>query len=223
MNRQKLVLFITLVLLALAVTWSFFSFPREKTVASPPAGTVRGKTAEKNPGGTVTGQTPAREDISPVIPRDERTLRLDLLERDQAGFKGYRRNIFKPVFVDEIKVMKQKATAIKPVPAPPVAPVVPRPLVIPAGAPAETAPDTARTALAKFTFLGFLKKDGQKTVFLAKDKEILLVKKGDRFARQYEATAISDQALTIRVTDSGEEIVVPLTENKPLAASLRKK
>ena len=57
-----------------------------------------------------------------------------------------------------------------------------------------------------FVFLGFLKKDNRKTIFLTNDKEIVLVRKGDRFAKRYEATSITDQALTIRDTGSGEEI-----------------
>ncbi|NVN92961.1 MAG: hypothetical protein HXX11_20520, partial [Desulfuromonadales bacterium] len=60
--------------------------------------------------------------------------------------------------------------------------------------------------------LGFLLKDKKRTVFLSKDKEIILVKKGDTFAGRYEAASITEQALTIRVTDTGEEIVIPLVE-----------
>jgi hypothetical protein len=72
--------------------------------------------------------------------------------------------------------------------------------------------------LARFTFLGFLKKGTARTIFLANDKDILLVKKGDKVAGRYEATDISDQALTLTVTDTGDEIVIPLLENRPLAA-----
>jgi hypothetical protein len=149
---------------------------------------------------------------------EERTLRLDLLEREQSGFKGYRRNIFKPLFTDEIKLMKLRSAAFKPLPVPPVAVVAPKPLPV---AQPVVQPETNQSTLAKFTFLGFLKKDKRTTIFLAKDKEILLVRKGDTFAKRYEATAITDQALTIRVTDSGEEIVIPLTENRPLVAAVK--
>ena len=34
--------------------------------------------------------------------------------------------------------------------------------------------------MARYTFLGFLQKDNRKTVFLSRDKEIVLVKKGDK-------------------------------------------
>ena len=132
---------------------------------------------------------------------------MDLLDKDVSGFSGYRRNIFKPLFVDEIKVTKQKAVALKPPPKPVPAPVVEPVLIQPEAAP-----------LARFTFLGFLKKGTVKTIFLANEKDILLVKKGDKLAGRYEATDISDQALTLTVTDTGDEIVIPLIENRPLAS-----
>jgi hypothetical protein len=116
--------------------------------------------------------------------------------------------------------MKQKAAAFKPVPPPPVAVVAPVMPVTPPP-PADEA-ETLQSTLARFTFLGFLKKDNRKTIFLSKDKDIILVRKGESFAKRYEATSITDQALTIRVTDTGEEIVIPLVENRALSAALRK-
>jgi hypothetical protein len=146
---------------------------------------------------------------------DERIVRLDLLDREQSGFKGYRRNIFKPIFTDEIKMMKQKAIAFKPPPLPPVAVLPPK------VEPPVAQPETLQNTLARFVFLGHLKKDNRKTIFLSKDKEIILVKKGDKFAGRYEAKSITDQALTIVATDSGEEIVIPLLENQPLVAAAK--
>jgi hypothetical protein len=73
--------------------------------------------------------------------------------------------------------------------------------------------------LARFTFLGFLKKDNRRTIFLARDKDIILVKKGDTFAGRYQAASITEQALTIQVTDTGEEIVIPLIDNQSLGST----
>jgi len=210
MNRQKLALFILLIVLALAVVWSFMSVPRQKKVA----------TLKYAPGQTVApvkATAPVANAVklpaTPAAPTDERTLRLDLLERDQSGFKGYRRNIFKPIFIDEIAMMKLKAVAIKPPPLPPVAP--PPPKIEPPVA----QPETLQSTLARFVFLGYLKKDNRKTIFLSKDKDIILVRKGDKFAGRYEAKSITDQALTIVATDTGEEIIIPLLENQPLVAA----
>jgi hypothetical protein len=140
-------------------------------------------------------------------------LRLDLLNREQPVFKGYRRDIFRPIFVDELKLMKQQAAAKPALPPPPPLKSGP-PVVLP-----PAMPEPPRRELARFTFLGFLKKDNQKTIFLTKDKDIVLVKKGDKLPGGYEAASITDQALTILVIDTGEEIVIPLLENRPLTAA----
>lgn len=208
MNRQRLILFVLAILLVLAVLWSYSARPQPKTVSAlkyPPA-----------PKGGVVVPT-AKSASSGVS--DGSVLNLAVPEQGQTSFKGYRRNIFKPVFVDEVKLIKQKAAALKP---PAVALPVPAP---PKSAPLEPAqPVTAIAArpasapLARFTFLGFLKKDAQRTIFLAKDKDIILVKKGDKIAGRYEASSITDQALTLVVSDTGDEIVIPLIENRPLAA-----
>ena len=215
MNRQKLALFILLIVLVLAVVWSFMSVPRQKTVAklkyAPGQTQPTVKAATATPAANATKQASA-----PTVTGDERILRLDLLEREQSGFKGYRRNIFKPIFTDEIRMMKQKALAFKPPPLPPVAVVPPK--VVP---PPVAQQETLRSTLARFVFLGFLKKDNRKTIFLSKDKDIILVRKGDKFAGRYEAKSVTDQALTIVATDSGEEIIIPLLENQPLVAAGR--
>ena len=201
MNRQRLILFVLVILLGVAVLWSYNSIPRLKTVT-----TSAGKPVQSvKPAAVVAADKAVR------ATDDGTALHIALLDAESAAFKGYRRNIFKPIFVDETKINKEKAVAIKP-PPPKVVPAPPpvQPVVAP---PPEDAP------LAHFTFLGFLKKGSVRTIFLLKDKDILLVKKGDKIAGRYLATEISDQALTLTVTDSGDEIVIPLIENRPLATA----
>ncbi len=193
MNRQRLILFILVILLGIAVLWSYSAIPRLKTV-----GPTTSKAVQQTQPTVVATNKPAG------VEDDGTKLKISLLDKEPTGFKGYRRNIFKPIFVDEMKVAKQTAVAIKPPPV--VQPVQAPPVIIQP----ETAP------LARFTFLGFLKKGSVKTIFLAKEKDILLVKKGDIFAGRYEATDISDQALTLTVTDTGDKIVIPLVENRSL-------
>lgn len=176
--------------------------PRQKKVSALKyAPGARAVTAVRNDTGSTT-RTGEQSESGP--------LRLDLLGREIPDFKGYRRNIFKPVFVDELKMAKLQLTAGKSRHAPPSKPVVP---VNP------DAVEKPRMELAKFTFLGFLQKDRHKIVFLSKDKEIILVRKGDIIAGRYEASSVTDQALTIRVTDTGEQIVIPLVEYSPLRAA----
>lgn len=204
MNRQRLILFVLMILFVVAALWSYSAIPRQKTVSTLPNRPVpSAKTAK-------TSVAPAAEKPARVAD-DGTALHIALLDGEAAAFKGYRRNIFKPIFVDELKLNIQKAVALKPPPR-----IVPVPALAPAPVlPAIVQPVTA--PLAHFTFLGFLKNGPVKTIFLAKDRDILLVKKGDKVAGRYEATEISEQALTLTVTDTGDEIVIPLIENRPLA------
>lgn len=204
MNRQKLILFVLLILLVLTLVWSFTHLPRQATVA----------TLKYAPGQQAAAPRPLSPASSAVMPNRSggRTLRMDLLNQEQQGFKGYRRNIFKPVFVDDFKLMKLKAAAIKPMALPPPQPVKvvpPQPAVVVAPV----------RELIKFTFLGFLQKDNHKTIFLSRDKDIFLVKKGDTFGGRFMATAITEQTLTIKVNNTGEEIVIPLIEYRSLRAA----
>jgi len=127
---------------------------------------------------------------------------LELLDKPMPRFTGFKRNIF---WLRPYETVKK----LPPPPPPPPPPLPPPPPPPPA---------SAATEIAKFTFLGFLKKDTKKIVFLAKDNEIFVVKKGDKIANNYLVTNISDDALSINTTAGGGEIIIPLIENMPLRA-----
>ena len=209
MNRQRQILALLLVLFVIALGWSYRSVPRQKTVAELPTATPQKSisSAVKRP----VAAAPEQPKQPLTAPADVRKLRLDLLTQPAERFSGYRRNLFQPIFFDEL--LQAKKILAKPVAPPPVKPVPPPP---PAPTPPPAAENTEQRELARFTFLGFLKKDNKKTIFLSQDKNILLVRTGDKFGGRYEAASITEQALSIRVTDTGEEIVIPLLENKPL-------
>lgn len=209
MNRQRLILFLLLIGFGVAAAWSYKAMPRQKTV----------KELVYKPGqqAKVDAAVPTGQSVKPQqqgSDDDGTHLKLALLEHEPTNFKGYRRNLFKPVFVDEFKMAKLKSVATKPVLQPPTSPKT----VSPPVDSVLVQPESVQP-LARFTFLGFLKKGTVKTIFLAKDKEILLVKKGDKIADRYEAEDITDQALTLTVLDSGDEIVIPLIENRPLSSA----
>jgi hypothetical protein len=206
MNRQRLILFILLIIMALAMVWSYLNWPRQQTIGSLkyPPGSHLVAEKRREPAQAAKNARPA-----------DGVLRLDLLNQEQPPFKGYRRDIFRPIFVDELRQMKQQAAIQKPALPPPPPPKTGPPVVVPPVA----MPEPPHRELARFTFLGFLKKGNQKTIFLTKDKDIVLVKKGDILPGGYEAASITDQALTILVIDTGEEIVIPLLENRPLTAA----
>lgn len=209
MNRQKLALTILLVVLAGSIVYSYFRMPRQKTV-SRLTYTSRTPVPVKRPAGRPTSAVPAPPKA------DDKKLHLSLLDNVPPRFSGFRRNIFQPLFHEEVKAPSL------PLPAPPVRSSLPKPPPPPPAAlstpPAAPQPTPLQQEMAKFTFLGFLKKDNRKTIFLSSNNEIFLVKKGDKIAGKYDVTNITDDALTITVMADGSEIIIPLVENKPLSA-----
>jgi hypothetical protein len=197
MNRQKLALAILLGVFACSLIISYFRLPRQQTVAK--LTFTQGTRAEAKRPGAASQQ-------------DDTKLHLDLLDREQSRFSGFRRNIFKPLFREEGKSPTGLPSG------PPVIPLPPPPPPQPAPLPQAVEPSPLQQDMARFTFLGFMKKDALKIIFLAKDKDIFLVKKGDKLAGRYEVTNVTDEALTIQVQGDGGEIVIPLTENRALAA-----
>jgi hypothetical protein len=200
MNRQKLVLAVLLLLLVVAVISVFVRWPKQQSVQT-----------LKNTGGA-TATAPRTPQTPVATPVDERRVHLELLTAERPRFSGFRRNIFRPIFQEEGKFTLPPKTFLKPPPPPSLPPVAVQPVPPP---PVPTTSVVQRD-MARFTFLGFLKKDGKKTIFLSKDNQIHLVKMGDRIEGKYEATGLSEEALTIRVLSDGNEIVIPLLENRPL-------
>ena len=199
MNRKKLILSILLLVFVLAAIVSYLKMPRQQTVSQ------LKNAPEKS--------DRPRKSSTAAVP-DDRKLRLDLLECPPDQFAGFRRNIFRPIFRDETKMPPPVPVLPKPVPPPP-------PVALPPPMPVVPQPPQVVRDMARFTFLGFLKKDNRKTIFLARDKEIVLVRQGDKIAGNYEATTITDEALSIRSLSDGSEMVIPLVENRPLAGQIR--
>ncbi len=202
MNRQKLILFVLLVLLVLALAWSYLHVPRQKRV---------GKASAPSEMRT----TPAKEAVA--MPQDENKLHLDALERTFPRFSGYRRNIFQPLFHAQVKF-------VPPIPKPPLPPpVAPALPAVPVPPPPPPTPEQlVQQDMAQYTFLGFLQKGSKKIIFLSQsrgqNKEILLVKKGDNLSGKYIVANITDEAMTIKAISGGTEVILPLVENKALAS-----
>jgi hypothetical protein len=144
-----------------------------------------------------TPGSPAEARKADTTKSDVKRLKLDLLDKLLPRFTGFKRNIF---------WLRPYATAKK-LPPPPPPPSPP---------PKTPQPVLPIKEIARFTFLGFMKKDSSKFVFLSKDKEIFVVKKGDNIANSYIVTNISEDFLTLNSASGGDEIVIPLVENMPL-------
>jgi hypothetical protein len=201
MNRQKLALAILLLALIGAVIYGYSRMPRQRTVAK--LTFVPGMTAKP------------RKATAPPAQSDNTRVMLELLNQQRAGFAGSRRNIFKPLY--------SEPTKLPPLPPPPPPPLVKEKAkpIVPVVSPPPPVQSPVGREMAQFTFLGFLKKDNRKMIFLSKDKEIFVVKKGDKIGGKYEAANITDEALTISILPDGGEIIIPLVENRPLTAPRR--
>jgi len=192
MNRQKLILLILVVLLVLASVYAYLRAPQQKSV----------ERLKYVPGAPAEG----KKETAKV---EAKKLNLELLDRPLPRFTGFKRNIFWLAIAETKKKL--------PPPPPPPPPFKP-PSPPPPPPPPPPTPSPVTMEMAKFTFLGFLKKDNKKTIFLHKDNEIILVKKGDKIANKYEVTNITDDVLTINSISGGGQIVIPLVENMPLVA-----
>lgn len=197
MNRQRAILAALLILFACSIVYSVLRMPKQERVAK----------LTYQPGMTAK---PLKADQ--VSEADAARVRLDLLERGAGTLPGGGRNIFHTLFAAG---SKKTLIPLPPPPPPPERIVEPPPV---ASAPQVIEPTPMQREMATFTFLGFLKKDNRKTIFLSNDKEIFVVKKGDKISGKYDVTALTEEAITITSVSSGGEIVIPLVENRPLAA-----
>ncbi len=188
MNRQKLLLSVLVLILALSIAYSYWKMPRQKSVP----------TLTYTPGTAAKPRTP-----SPTPFSNETKLRLDMLHREAEKFSGFKKNIFGPLTQEKSeKPPRHRKRAAKPLPLPPPAPIPVQPPI--------------QRDMAQFTFMGFLKKGNNKTIFLSSNNEIFLVKKGDIIAGKYRVENISEDMLSIRSQENGMEVIVPLMENRPL-------
>ena len=191
MKRNRLLLYILLGILGLSLTYCYWAFPRQQRISP-----QQGRSAASRQG---TGKVSVRQSVTPV--KDTR-LHLELLKVDDGAFPGYKRNIF---------------GSVQPPPPPPPSKVVPLPAAGTAAAP-PPGPIPVQEELAQFNFLGYLEKDGRKTVFLSRDHTLYLVNQGTRFGDQQEftATELTPERLVIQSAKDDRQIVVPLVENQPL-------
>ncbi|HTP64010.1 MAG TPA: hypothetical protein VMJ66_01370 [Geobacteraceae bacterium] len=192
MDRRKLILAVVLVIFAGAVVYAFLHQPPRRTVDK-----LKYTTGMK-------AEVPRNVPGAP----DDKRLHLDLLDREMPRFSGFKRNIFRPIFSGDMKLALLPRT-----PAKPQLPVPPPPAPPP---PPPTPAQQAMEDVGHFTFLGFLQKENRKIIFLTRDNEIFLVKKGDKLAGKYDVSSITDEALTINLAGTGEQIVIPLMENRAL-------
>jgi hypothetical protein len=204
MNRQRLVLLISILLLIVSSIWGILSYPRQKTVEK----------LTYSPGSRAVSVRALPQADKPGTRKiDSRILRIDLLESGTTSAE-YQRDIFRPLFVDRGTMLQRQAAAAAAeaarLAAQRMAPTKPlKPLPVPTG---------IQNELASFKLHGYLKKADKNIVFLAKGQEITPVKLGSTFAGRFVVTSVTDQVLVMKVTGTGEEVIIPLIEYEPLRA-----
>ena len=191
--KQKRLLLVLLVLFAISLSYGYWAYPRQQRASQPSTAT---RVEKRRPAKKVEAKGPAFADTR---------LHLQLLKSEPGTFPGYKRNIF---------------GSVEPPPPPPPAPVakvIPPPVVSPPPPPPPVVAQ-AQAELAHFDFLGYLESDGNKTVFLSRDKELFLVHQGDRFGdhKEFLATELTPERMVIRTTGDSRPIVVTLVENQAL-------
>jgi hypothetical protein len=198
MNRQKLVLTVFIGLFLCSLVYAFWRMPRQKTVEK--LKYVSGMAAESS-------RIKQNKDAEGV------RLRLDLLEAKKGRSFSGGKNIFLGFYSETPKKL------LIPLPLPPPPPEKkPVPVEVKPLLPVVAEPTPMQKEMATFTFLGFIKNENRKTIFLSNGKEIFLVKKGDKIAGKYEVTSLTEETLTVAAIADGGEVLIPLVENKPLVS-----
>ena len=187
MSRNRTVLAILIGILALSVLYAYFATPR----------------LEKAP----PRETPRQDIKRPVADREKASStdlgeRIDFayLEQEIEEFPGAERDIFN---YGRKKVARQRQPEIK-------KPVEVKPAVIETVKVQPPPMDIVNRSLSQFTFVGFLEKAGEKTVFLSSSGEMFLVKSGERFGVDQEFLVTEIDGDFIRIKHAAREGVIEL-------------
>lgn len=119
-----------------------------------------------------------------------------LLERKGSIPLLEKRNIFAPI------ELPPKPAPPKPTPTPPPSPepIVVSPPPPPGPSPEELAAEQSRREIARFKYLGFLLKRGDKVLFIARDKELFIIREGETLAGNYYLKEASRDYIIIEDT-----------------------
>ncbi len=201
MNRKRMVLAALLGILALCLIYAYLATPRLEK-APPRSASPRARQAQ------------ALDNLSKDQQSRFSQERIDFafLEADIKDFPGAARDVFRfgqrrPPVVAAVKRPQVQQPVIV-APPPPVVEMVPIEVV--------------QKALSQFTFLGFLDKEGEKTVFLSSQGSLFLAKQGEKFGTDLEFTVVDISGDLLQVRHSGREglIEIPLIEQQKLSASV---
>lgn len=201
MNRKRIILVALLAVLAGCLVYAYITMPRLEK-ATPREVAKRARANDRTADGL------------PDTPSER--INFSYLVVDDGEFPGSKRDIFR----------LHERQASKPEILPPVVttPLVQVPLetqVVHTG-PVAAPIEIVRKSLSQFTFIGFVEKAGEKTVFLSSGGQLFLVKRGDQFGldQEFQVSAIDGNILKVSHKDSDNLIEIPLVEQQKLNASV---
>lgn len=194
MNRKRVILAVLLGLLAISLVYAYFATPR----------------LEKAPPRVASQR--ARADVKESRPLqtkgEQQRINFAFLTVEQQKFPGAKRDIFRFGGRRPVERVPQVAPRV------PVKKIVAVPTPVPV--------DVVKKALSQFTFLGFLEKSGEKTVFLSSGGDLFMVKSGESFGVEQEflITEIDNRLLKVRHAGREGLIEIPLIDQQKLNASV---
>ena len=198
MNRKRVILAALLGVLALCLVYAYVATPRLEK-APPRSASQRTRPVVKATGPQKVKSAPER-------------INFDFLTAEPQEFSGAKRDIFN--FVQKRPVRTETPAPIVTAPVPPVESVAVMPEAVPFAA--------VQQSLGQFTFLGFLEKGGEKTVFLSSGGNLFLAKRGEHFGADQEFLVADIDKNILKVHHAGREglLEIPLIEQQKLSASV---
>jgi hypothetical protein len=198
MNRKRVILAALLGVLVICIVYAYVTTPQLEK-APPRTESRRVRTNVK-----------AMKNLKPESAQER--INFDFLTVEPQDFTGAKRDIFRFGQRSPVRTEPPVVKIEAPVPIMNVA-VLPEPAVVPFA--------EVQQSLGEFTFLGFLEKSGEKTVFLSSGGNLFLVKRGEIFGADQEFQVDSIDGNLLRVRHSGRDglVEIPLVDQQKLNAS----
>ena len=194
MNRKRVILAALLGVLSACVIYAYLATPRLEK-APPRKASQRVQRSVKVVGALESKNPQERIDFAFLIAESQE-------------FSRAKRDIFRFGGRPSVKIAPK--------------PAAPLPFTHPVAEFKPILPVVVEKALSQFTFLGFLEKAGEKTVFLSSSGNLFLVKRGESFGidQEFLVADIDDDLLKVRHTGRERLIEIQLIEQQKLNTSV---
>lgn len=126
----------------------------------------------------------------------------------KAGAMKTEKGLYRGVIRNPFQSLYQPEPSLPVILPKPSAPAPPFPVMTSKG------PSPTQVESGKVKFLGFLQKEGDRKVFLSREKEVFIVKKGDSIGN-LQIGEITDNSVTLLSRDGTEEFRLTIEDVKP--------